>query len=336
MAVRATLNVTTGPDRGKSFDLTEPLTHIGSGAESQVLLSDPGVASHQASIASRDGRFFIYTPPAAEIEVDGNKIPPEQRVWLPDEATIQVSRRTSLHFVCTGGSGNGDADDGAPAAVLEVPPPETQSPDVAQKPAAPKVKRPADGGSDSIADLARVQREGAGGTEKQPEKKEKKRPKVAKFITDSPGNMLVKLGDDGHLPELMLEEGEARAASETQAKQSNPLLLIAAFCFSLGMTALLLFMDAEGFGTGGGDVAEANRKIAEYYGAEGEEIKPYQAYLRLARQAHSRRDYQAERREYRKVLDLLRAEGKSKFTGLTGSLDRDKELEDKIAILLNQ
>lgn len=372
--MRATLNVTTGPDRGKSFDLSEPLTHIGTGAENQVMLTDPSVGPHQASIAYRDGRFFIYTPPTAEIEVDGNKIPPEQRVWLPAEATIQVSRRTALHFVCTDMPGSGGVDEAppvpaarepgqrttaafapipAPAPLPVAPVPPLRDPGqrtttsfapistAAPLPAAPPPPR--EPGQKTTATFPKPKRsspDGTGSADDLPSplrasRSEKKATKVAKFITDSPGNLLVKLGEDGHLPELTLEEGQVHAASEAQGTKSNPLLLIAALCFGFGMTGLMLFMDMEDAG-GGGKRAEASQRIVEYYGGEDEELKPYQTHLRRARQAHSRHDYQGERAEYYKVLEMLRAEGKSKFTGLTGTPERDDQLKELIADLLSE
>ena len=377
MTLRATLNVTTGPDRGKSFDLNDVLSHIGTGNENHVVLTDPSVAPHQASIACRDGRYFIYTPPALEIEVDGNKIPAEQRVWLPEEATIQVSRRTLLHFVCvetrpvgtasiqtissfksipepaespgsaapagnggaTGGAavsaghvqsghgapGQGASMGGTPAAV----PAPVRHPGQKTTTSFSKGRRPASD-PDLAADAAPAPQKAV------PARADKKQPTVAKFITDAPGDLLVRLGDDGHLPELTLDEGQTRAQSETRAKESNPLLLIAALCFSLGMTGLMLLVDVEDSGGSGRGWQEANQKIAEYYGNEDEELLPWQIHLRRARQAHSRRAYQEERDEYKKVLNLLHAEGKSRFTGLTGSPDRNKKLEEMISVLLGR
>lgn len=377
--MRATLNVTTGPDRGKSFDLIDPLTNIGTSTENQVVLSDASVAAHQASIAFRDGRFFIYTPPTAEIEVDGNKIPPEQRVWLPAEATIQVSRRTALHFVCTDMPGSEGEFAAAPQAAAPVPaardpgqrttasfapvpvpaplpgglvPPARDPgqrtttsfapiPSGGPLPAAsvPPVREPGQRTTTTFPKPKPSPSDGTGSANDLPSplrasRSEKKAPKVAKFITDSPGNLLVKLGEDGHLPELTLEEGQVRTASDAQEAKSNPLLLIAALCFSFGMTGLMLFMDMEDTG-GGGKRAEASQKIVDYYGGEDEELKPYQTHLRRARQARSRYDYQAERAEYYKVLEMLRAEGKSKFTGLTGTPERDDKLKELIGELLS-
>ena len=107
-------------------------------------------------------------------------------------------------------------------------------------------------------------------------------------------------------------------------------------------------MDVGSFGNNEAEKARARGEITEYYGAEGEMLKPYQMHLREARLARSRRDYETERQEYRRVLALLRSEAKDKlykFTGLTGRLDydessenkkSDKRLEELIGILLSE
>ena len=111
MTSRAKLVVTTGPDRGKMFDMTDELIHVGRGSENQIVLSDPALSEHQMSIVSRNGRYAIYTPTAEGIEVEGNVVPPQKWVWLPDEATIQITVRTALKFVYMDapaeGNGNG-------------------------------------------------------------------------------------------------------------------------------------------------------------------------------------------------------------------------------------
>jgi hypothetical protein len=167
---------------------------------------------------------------------------------------------------------------------------------------------------------------------------------VARFITDGPGDPLVKLGEDGHLPELALYETQAGERTEGGARQSNPLLLFVAIGLSFGMTILMLFMDVGSLGDSEATKAAARSEIMEYYGAENEALKPYQIHLREARLARSRRDYETERQEYRKVLALLRSEYKDKlYSGLTGrreytesSADKksDQRLEELIGILL--
>lgn len=316
MTARAKLVVTTGPDRGKMFDMTDELIHVGRGSENQIVLSDPALSEHQMSIVSRNGRYAIYTPTAEGIEVEGNVIPPQKWVWLPDEATIQITARTAVKFVYMDGTpeGNGSGEKekkssrggGSPSqsttATVSVPDGSSQT--------VPKVKRT-------------------------PSAKATKKTTVARFITDGPGDPLVKLGEDGHLPELNLTEGEHRRKRQAEKSQSNPLLLVGAIAFSFLMSLLMLFVDFGSVGTNTTSKAEARHEITEYFGGEKDQPKQYQLLLRQAQQAYSRHDYDMERREYRKVLELLRAEGKNKFSGLTGSIDHDERLEELIAVLLS-
>src|ERR1700741_109839 len=94
----ASLTVTTGPDRGQTFALTDEFIHIGSGPDSQVLLTDPLVGEHLASLANRNGRYAIFTPINDSIAVDGNSLKADQWVWLPPKATINVTAKTTLTF----------------------------------------------------------------------------------------------------------------------------------------------------------------------------------------------------------------------------------------------
>jgi hypothetical protein len=95
----------------------------------------------------------------------------------------------------------------------------------------------------------------------------------------------------------------------------------------------MMFMDFEEMGTLAERKGAARAEIVRFYGDEGEPLQPFQIYLREARQAHSRGDISNERAEYRKVLDLLHAEGKKRFTGLSHD---DEKLEQLIAILLSE
>ena len=62
--------------------------------------------------------------------------------------------------------------------------------------------------------------------------------------------------------------------------------------------------------------------------SESKDLEPYQVLLREAQRAYTRGDRKTERDDYRKVLDMLRAERGSYEKGLTGSRTSDKELED--------
>ncbi len=275
MSITARITITSGPDRGKVFELNDQLVNIGRASENDVALSDPLVSDHQASITSRGGRYAIYTPLERVVEVDGNVIPADRWVWLPKSARVRVSDRTAFQFSYQGGA----------------------------KVAA---KRP-----------------------------EKRKRNVARFITDQSGDPLVKLGEDGHLPELALTEGPNKKTLQKRGKQSNPTLLYAAVAFSVCASVAMLFLDAEPSGSSASQKAQARRAIAGFYETGESEPQEYQRSLRDAQLAHSRNDSIAERRAYRRVLVLLNSEDNNRFTGLTGGPERDERLRKLIAILLS-
>ena len=96
----ASLTVTAGPDRGKTFALHEEFVHVGRSDDCQVILTDPQVDEVQASLANRNGRFAIITAFEETVAVDGKTLAPEQWAWLPAQATIKVSPKTTLMFSC--------------------------------------------------------------------------------------------------------------------------------------------------------------------------------------------------------------------------------------------
>lgn len=330
MARRAKITVTSGPDRGKTCNLVEDLARLGRSADNTLVLTDPDLAEYFISIMQREGRFAIFTNGPAGLEVDGAEVPAERWVWLPEQAQIRVSRRTELEF----------SMNGVEAAAEEPASEENHRRSTATgvgelpRPAAPRrAQSPTE--------------ESSGGSSRR--KRGQKTRTVAKFITDGPGETLVKLGEDGHLPELMLSEVQARASHVPAAPkpESRPVLLYVALAASVALTAMMILLDGGAFGGNAQLKAQARREIVEYYGGE-EEPLPYQVHLRQARQANSRGDFEAERREYRRVLDLLRSEAKDKrqrYTGLTGRLDYDPDhankksdhrLEELIGILLSE
>lgn len=347
MSAQAKISVATGPDRGKSFALTGELTRVGKGPENDLVLTDAQVtADHLASIVERDGRYAIITTIPGGLEIDGTEVPAERWVWLPDMARIRVTRDTSLQF-SRNGTGNGVAVDESEAAT---PAPDARgastSSTVIRK--VPQVRqRRAAGESAGSSDEIRRSRRGAPPAER-PEKKQRTAT-VARFITDGPGDPLVKLGEDGHLPELRLKESHAREGNEpAETKPTNPALIYLAVAVSVLTTLGLLFMDSGGFGDHTQQKVRARRQIERYYGGENDVLKPYQLHLRQARQARSRGDLAAEESEYRHVLGLLHSEAKDKlyrYTGVTGRLDydpsdddrtSDRHLEELIAILLSE
>ncbi|MSR59824.1 MAG: hypothetical protein EXS05_19670 [Planctomycetaceae bacterium] len=353
MSAQANISVATGPDRGKSFTLTGELTRVGKGPQNDLVLTDSHVtADHLASIVERDGRYAIITTVQGGLEIDGTEVPAERWVWLPDMAKIRVTNETSLQFFLNGSPRAPDS--GVPASAA--PPPVVSEPaaDAAGRDSASpsavirkvppvKTRRAAGDSAGSSDELPRKKR----ATGERPEKKPRAAT-VARFITDGPGDPLVKLGEDGHLPELTLKEGHTREGHEpTQTKTTNPAVLLLAIGASLLMTLGMLFMEGEGYGDNTRSKAEARSKIEKYYGSEKDNLKPYQIYLRQARQARSRGDIAAEQFEYRQVLNLLHSEANEKlyrYTGITGRLDydqgdadqmSDRHLEEQIAVLLS-
>src|SRR5438105_5024008 len=114
MSVCARITVTSGPDRGKVFELTGEMVRLGKAPHNEVVLSDTLVSDQHASIVRREGRFAIFTPVPEGLEVDGTEVPSERWVWLPETATIRVGQRTSVDFVA-----NGAGDDAVPPAAAE-------------------------------------------------------------------------------------------------------------------------------------------------------------------------------------------------------------------------
>lgn len=318
----ARLVVMTGPDRGKSFDVSEELTHVGRGSDNQIVLQDPDLGEHQISLADRNGRYAVFTPVSDVVSVEGTTIPSDKWVWLPEQAEIKLSRRTQLKFELVGIKPASSAEPSekrigrastAPSRTAEVENSESSGEVVVGTESLTAIPRPKKGGKI----------EGR---------------KVAKFITDAGGDPLVRLGEDGHLPELALDDAARRgkkAASEEGESSGNPFLVIAALGGSVLLSVLMLVLDMGGFDSNVADVRRARDEIQRFYGDEGKTPKPYQVHLRQAQQARSRRDPVGEKREYRKVLAMLRAEGNERsFSGVTGNRDQDRELEELIGTLL--
>jgi hypothetical protein len=334
MSAQARITVTTGPDRGKAFEVTGDLVRVGRGADNDFVLSDPQMADYQLSIVSRDGRFAVCAVAPDGIEIEGTAVPADQWVWLPDEASIKVTRRTSVQFVSLQ-TAPASASAGKSSTTQTVRSISDVSSPIKVKPAAAATGTDVPGSSDTVSG----RRKNTGN---------KKTGNVARFITDGPGDPLVKLGEDGHLPELALVEGDARKARDAKSKETSPILLIIIFIVSMSLTVLMLFLEVSPFGSSAAEKAAARRELEEYYGEKNQELAPYQIHLRQARQAVSRGDVETERNEYRRVLDLLRSEVRSKsqrYTGLTGRLDyepfsddkkSDKRLEELIGILLKE
>jgi len=300
MSSQATLTVTSGPDQGKVFQLREELVHVGRAPQNQVALKDAKLSELQASIVNRDGRYAIYAPFEQAVEVDGNSIPAQKWVWLPPRARIRVGETTAFDFQ-----------------------------DVAQQANSSTAT-----GVRESATSARTKQSAR--SKRGVKRSEKGSRSVARFITDQPGDPLVKLGEDGQLPELALSEGPTREQKEKAVQQTNPLfvygLVALSFCLSVGM--LLMDLDPAGKRTAGRQ--RAQRDIVAFYGEDSQTLAPYQQLLREAQLAHSRNDREAEQKSYRAVLVLLNSEDNSRFTGLTGGPEKDATLRGLLGILLSE
>lgn len=157
--------------------------------------------------------------------------------------------------------------------------------------------------------------------------------KVARFIAADPAESMIQLAADGQLPNLQLVDAEKPAAETAKASTMNPLLVLGAIAFSFCASVMLLMSDIGGPGSEQ-KLQEVRQQLQTYYQGERGALLPYQVHLREAQQAFSRGDRKTERQHYRKVLDLLRAEGGSRFRGLTGTPTSDKKLEDLLSKLL--
>lgn len=343
MSASAKITVTAGPDRGRVFELSGEMIRLGRNPENEVVFTDAQIREHHANIVCRDGRFAIFSSLPDSLEIDGHDVPPERWVWLPEAATIRMGNRTSLEFSI--GESASPVEEAEVAAAAPAAP---RSPGSASLASAPAVGRASGTRGRKTTEVPPP------GSDVQPRPKRsgdrtsKGTRTIARFITDGPGDPLVKLGEDGHLPELALRETQAGEKAEAGPKQSNPAVLLAVLGLSFGLTILMLFIDVGSFSDNLESKEQARREITEYYGVEGEPLKPYQEHLREARRARSRRDFEGEKSEYRKVLALLRSEAKDKlnrYTGLTGRIDyedsgsskkSDKRLEELIGILLRE
>lgn len=308
----AAIAVSSGPDRGAVYRLTEEMVHIGRGADRQVVLTDPEIADLHASIACRNGRYALYAP-ADGVLLDDTAVPAERWVWLPENARIRLTASTSLQFTIH--------------AVLASSEPADEA-DAPAKTATFKSPRAKSAGAKSAGRTSRA----AG-----------RKSTVARFITDQQGDTLVKLGEDGHLPELALAEGPQAGKPAEQARSGgNPLVMFGAMALSVALSAALLLVDFEPSHHSQSDRAGARHEITGFYGVPGESLRPYQRLLREAQLAYARRDYRTEVQAYRDVLAMLNSEDynhpadPTRTAALTGDPKRDQRLRELIAVLISR
>lgn len=314
MSSSAKILILRGPDEGKVYRLEEDLVNLGRGADNEISLSDESLQELQASICRRNGRFAIYTPVEDGVQVDGNAIPPEKWVWLPEAAQLHLGAGTVLQFRSAATKHEGDETDSPPASRPE--------------------DTPTPGSSVTRKLLAKRKSKSAAG--RTPQSPKKPTRKVARFITDTGGDRLVRLGEDGKLPELALADAAGPKKAHRQSGEKKSPLLYVAVAVSLLLSLGMLLIDTEPSGSTAGQRAEARRKIKRFYGS-GAGLKPYQRSLRDAELARAAGDARAERAAYQRVLDELDAEDVSNsINGLTGDKRDDEELRRLIGIILDR
>lgn len=315
-AVPAQLLITTGPDAGKTFGLREEIIHIGRAADNHIVLTDPTLPGRLASIASRGGRFAIYVPAGDHVEMDGNGVPSDSWTWLPLSATLRLSAHTTVRFeTATLPQVNGQAPR-AGAATVTVP-------QVSRNPAEARAAAEASSEEGSSAEI-----EGATRSKGQRKRKASSRKaQVARFITDQPGDPLVRLGEDGTLPELALRDSRGQGSGdERAAREKNPLLLYAVLGFSFVCSLGMLLLEPTGNTVSSGERGAAREALVQYFGSveDGKGMRELELYEKTLRQAlveHSQGDYAEERRLYRRVLQMLNAadiRDPANLNGLTG------------------
>ena len=99
----ASLTVTAGPDRGKTFALHEEFVHVGRAEDCQIILTDPQIEEVQASLANRNGRFAIITALEGTVAIDGKALPPEHVIQTPKDrkaAEELIKDFDALHRRC--------------------------------------------------------------------------------------------------------------------------------------------------------------------------------------------------------------------------------------------
>jgi hypothetical protein len=336
--------VTTGPERGKVFEIEEELVHVGRAVENQIVLDDPSLSEHQASILNKNGRFAIYRPDEAEVNVDGNDIPAEQWVWLPSDARLQFGLRTTCQF-----SYEQSLDDAQPAAARSSKSSRETQEDESQdessqdapsrsggKKAETKKTRSKSGpGKPRAIPKASTSADDDQSQTGEKRKKKKRKRQAARFITDQ-GNPLVELGADGQLPELALEEAMSAKQRSDKPKQTSPALMYCILAFSFVATLGMLLLDSSPAESGGITKSKARIEVKRFFGDGEDGLLLFQRQLRTAQLARSRRDYTEERRLYLEVLSQLNSEDRDLNIGVTGSLNGDVELKQLIGILISQ
>ena len=344
MTQRATITITSGPDRGAEFHIADELVNIGRSGENEICLADPAVPEHQASIMHRNGRYAIYAAGDESIEIDGSLIPGQRWIWLPEAARLRVSPQTQLTFRVFETPNGRAGPEGAEAVPERAA---DRSPSAVPAPAAPTPAilggLPRTAPAATPAPARSRPRDPAAAPGKRSERIRSKR-QVAQFITDATGEPLVRLGEDGHLPELALAEGPARPRRAATRSEGSPFAVYAAVACSVMLSLVLLLLPEGGSGPSARETARARQEIEQFYERRGGELEPWQRLLREARLARGRGDRAAEQRTYLRVLEMLNSEeffqpgtpAVGAVPALTGDRKSDERLRELIAVLLEE
>jgi hypothetical protein len=170
--------------------------------------------------------------------------------------------------------------------------------------------------------------------------------KVARLVSADTADSNLKIADDGQLPNLQLQDIDKKDKGQGKSRSIPPLVLIAAWAFSVVMTIAIVMFSGAGSESDATtpEKARAMKEIEDQYFGDSSRggLLPYQRLLRAAQQARARDDFKAERQYYKQVLDLLRTEsrdgGASSHArlekGITGSRNHDRDLEKLIITVL--
>jgi len=148
----------------------------------------------------------------------------------------------------------------------------------------------------------------------------------------------VHLGADGTLPSLHLDEPSKKPTPDESQNRTNPALLMGVLAVSLALTLMLLLADTSPqVDTTTKDYAR--EQIETHYLSRKAPFEPYEELLRKALQAHAQGKLELERDYYRRVLDMLNAEDKNRYRGLTGVPDateppNDRHLQETLTRLI--
>ena len=173
--------------------------------------------------------------------------------------------------------------------------------------------------------------------------------KIARFVSAEAAQSTLKLAADGQLPQLQLQDTDANSKGQGKSRSIPPVVMILAWLFSVAISVVIVIPISDNDSPE--NTSQAKKKAMadiqdpQFFGDPTRgELLPYQRMLREAQQAYVRRDFKAERRHYKQVLDLLHTEtfgGASRQAGpnrlakgVTGSREHDLELERLILKVL--